>query len=477
MKHISRFLFVFFLFSIIGILSQTHAATVVSSGMAAPANIAMPAYPPPPQAGFPFGQNERYSVVFRGNGEAVVTLNSVFSNTNDQPLSTLKFRVPKGMPTDVIAYQVIGERRCIQYDNSKIKPSPLSSVMPVMPCLQYQEPDYNQYLYGGYGVKYQKAATDIQTDTIVVTLPQFVSPNSAGSIILYYRSFGYAKKDLVGGFDFSFESLKIEDRIQNLQIGISTDSDLMLKGSESTVNYRFADSGEMMKTQSAGVAAPMANAQFDTFYRQIGQGTLTKTSSNLQPLDSYTVTGRYAKSSLQLYAKETGIGVSVTLVILIVVILLVRLILHAWFKKSTAKHMVGTLPPIAMAVIGSFIAAFVTVLYTIILLVLVRSLSYYLSSDIETLVVALVLVVSVGVYGLLLFSAPAVIALKKNLAWGAGTLGLTIGWLIAFTVIILLFFFVTHGRPSYYPPVYPMMRMESGSSGISLPQATDNVKE
>ena len=41
-----------------------------------------------------FGQDHSYSVTFRGNGEAVISLKVIFSNLTDKPLQKLTFRVP-----------------------------------------------------------------------------------------------------------------------------------------------------------------------------------------------------------------------------------------------------------------------------------------------------------------------------------------------------------------------------------------------
>jgi hypothetical protein len=429
---------------------------------------------PPQQDSFPFGQNQRYSVVFRGNGEAIITLSTAFSNTTDQKLSELKFRVPKGIPSDVIAYQIIGQRQCIQYDYSKQRLSPLSSVAPSQPpCIQYQEADFNQYV-SGYNVKYQKATTDLATDTIIVTLPQPITANGAGGVMLYYRVIGYAKKDIFGGYNFSFETLKVEDKIQKLQVGISTDSDLLLKKTDSSVNYRFADTSEMLKTQTAaGMAAPTTNAQFDSFYHQIGQGSIVKYSSNLQPLDSYIVTGRYAKSSLQLYAKELAIGMGIFIVFVLIIASLVRWAFHKWMKKGSQKNaQMLAVHPVVSALIASFGSALGVVIYTIVLMVIIRMLTRYMSSDMEGLVMALLLVVSFGIYGLILFAAPIVIGIKRGLVWGVVTLGVTIGWIIGFIVFLLLFFFITHGTPVYQ---YPMMMR--ASSGVSVPEPSVDMME
>lgn len=434
-----------------------------------------PDYMPGRGNSFPFGQTQRYSVVFRGNGEAVVTLNAAFSNATEQPLSELKFRVPKGIPTDIFAYQIIGQRQCIQYDyDTKKRVSP--TLPPALPsCLQYQEPDIYQYIQG-YNIKYQKAESVLQTDTITVTLPQPVTANGIGGIMLYFRSGGYTSKDIFGGYNFSFETLKIEDKIQSLQVGISTDAELQLKGTASNMNYRFTAGDAMLKEQSSVgmAAAPMANSQFDSYYQQIGQGMMVKTSSNLQPLDSYTVNGRYAKSALHVYAKEltaTAVGL---MIFIVVIVLLIKWLIKKSSGKSAVKNTSLAVHPIIFSIGGSFASALLIVVYTLGLMVLVRTLPSYLDSDITSLVIALFLVVSLGIYGLLLFAAPVIIGIRKSPVWGVATLGLTILWIILFTFVMTVFFFVTNGSVRDYPPVYPMMG--TATSGVSVPESIDLQK-
>jgi len=47
-----------------------------------------------------FGQNHYYSVVFRGNGEAVVYAKMIIPNPGDTPLADLSFQVPGAIPTE-----------------------------------------------------------------------------------------------------------------------------------------------------------------------------------------------------------------------------------------------------------------------------------------------------------------------------------------------------------------------------------------
>jgi hypothetical protein len=193
----------------------------------------------------------------------------------------------------------------------------------------------------------------------------------------------------------------------------------------------------------------------------------------LQPLDSYTVTGRYAKSSVQLYAKEIAVCTVVFLVFLILLAAVTHLVIRKLKKTSSKNTSASSIPPVVTSLVSSFGSALAVVVYTIVLMFLLRSVTSYLSSDMEGLLIALLLVVSFGIYGFLVFAAPILIGIKRGLVWGAVTLGCAIGWIIVFIVFMLAFFFITRGTPSFYPPAYPMR----ASSGVAVPQAVDMMEK
>src|SRR3990172_5741276 len=90
------------------IFAQESESSGASSQMIAPDFV--PLYPGG-EPGF-LGQDHAYTVVFRGNGEAVVSARVVLTNKGEEPLSEISLRVPFVEPKDVFVYQVIREKRC-----------------------------------------------------------------------------------------------------------------------------------------------------------------------------------------------------------------------------------------------------------------------------------------------------------------------------------------------------------------------------
>ena len=83
-KLVSWVFFLVFLF-VVSLLVPNHVSATTPQSFIVPDS---------QQIAFP-GQDQSYSVTFRGNGEAVVTARVVFVNDSGAPLSSLRLRTPK----------------------------------------------------------------------------------------------------------------------------------------------------------------------------------------------------------------------------------------------------------------------------------------------------------------------------------------------------------------------------------------------
>ncbi len=385
-----------------------------------------------------FGQDHAYTVTFRGNGEAIVNLRVAFTNVGETDQTTLTYRVPQIEPQDAVAYQVIREPQCIRYGSKEDE------------CNEYQEPNYyDTYWYGG--TTYQKAEVQYETDTVTVTLPEGVAPNKTASILLYFRANGYTKKGSFGSYDYLFESLKSEESIRNLQVGITTDSQLKLKNPDSDVNYRFE--GDFAPAQGMMAESKMMvsnSSALDNYYQQIGQGSVVKYATYLQPLDSFTVEGSYADATWKLYAKAIMIGA-------IICIAIIAALLFGILKLI--KHIRG---PILFMVMASFVASILAAGYTIGIYMLSSLVSNWYYSEMNMPLMLLVVIVSFGVYPLMLFGPAFIIGRLRGMGWGVGTFALTLMWLILYIVILVGFMVMTNSSNKIYggPEIIPMMQTE-----------------
>ncbi|MBI2103854.1 hypothetical protein HYT59_02525 [Candidatus Woesebacteria bacterium] len=411
---------------------------------------------PRPNVNTFLGQKHDYTVVFRGNGESVVSVRVALANNTESELRNVELRLPDYIKTsELLAFQVIREGYCLRY----AQPAIYSPGVP-QSCEEYSEPDYFQ----GYGQnKYQKAVVEVVGDTLKVTLPTAIAKEKSGAFFVYMRAVGFAKKDLFGAYNFNFETLKVNESIQNLQVGISTDSDLVLKGAKGEVDYRFEDTSTSL--MAAGVSEKAAaSPAIDNFYNQIGYGSITKTASSLAALESYKVSGAYASTRLMLYAKEILVGAVVLLAVVVVFLLVAKVILRKGGKKvSTPDQAKEVVEPktlqggtFLLSFLASIVSSVLIALYTAGLLLVSRLISgaqyYDYDSQTNIWLWIIIIVASFAVYAFLILGPSIFIGIKRGVGWGFATLGLTILWLVLLVFIVGLVIFLG-GIGKYEPPV------------------------
>lgn len=261
-----------------------------------------------------FGQNHFYTVVFRGNGEAVVYAKIVLTNTEDKPLTQFSFEIPKITPNELVIYQQKLMPTCVQYDYRN----------PDRPCLSYREPDYGAYYPGYYQAEYQKVSYTQIGSLYQLNLPTPIESNKSAALILAYAGKGYVQESF-GLSSFNFETLKVSSRIHLLKVTVDLDSsDLVLKGQQSRVNYNSKSNLEAM-----GVSSFFNSQNLDKIAQQVGlYGALTKEAKDLSPQETFSVKGEYAGTWLRLYLKE----------ILIAVLVISALLAGTYFLRRLLKN-------------------------------------------------------------------------------------------------------------------------------------------
>lgn len=461
---------IFFLLNLTGVKAQIDSIEPVLDTV----KIA-PAY----QGGTFFGQNHTYSVVFRGNGEAVVSARVVVGNSGDEALKEVNLRVPGVQASGIYVFQMFKEKQCVRYSSAQYDPA--TRIYPPRVCEEYRDPDYyNDYSY--YNVKYKKAEFEYENDTITVKLPESISAGKSGAFFLYFRAAGYAKKNAYGAYDYTFESLQAEDSIRNMSIGLSTDSDLYMKGVSGEVNYRFEDATASIMNLGAGSGAEkgVASPMLDSYVSSIGTGSIYKSASNLSPLESYKVEGAYADSRGKLYGKEILIGGLVVLGIVVLMIVLVVVILKLLRKsnppagkkdvvlaveeKQSIKTSSSGGKMFAVIVLIGFIVSLLMSVYTVMVVVFSTFATRNIDYSFRNLISIVLVIVSILIYSLLVFSPGVLIGVKRGAGWGIGTVVSTVLWLIFWIVLIFLGMFL-FGK-SIGGGVYDFIRPLTSGSGV-----------
>ncbi|KKS47847.1 hypothetical protein A3J20_03295 [Candidatus Gottesmanbacteria bacterium RIFCSPLOWO2_02_FULL_42_29] len=405
------------------------------------------------------GENHDYSVVLRGNGEAVVTLKVALSNLNPDgsELTAVSLRLPSRiLPSDIAAYQITAQGYCMRYAQRPLNPEGIGMPLKYNPgCLEYSEPDYFDYYGGG---KYQRAKYNYSLDTLEIFLPKPIQNEKSGAFLVYFRALGFARKNFFGAYKFTIESLKAANAINNLNIGISTDADMFIKGGQGEVGYRYANSEMLMKSPQAKGGGAFASSAIDNVISQIGQGAIVKNAANLAPLESYKVSGIYANSRFKLYGKEIIVSVFGILLVLALITLLARKILKyvrgSALKKEIKSDQTQEDNSIraVMAAGISFISSLILGGYGILLILLFNYLNYA-DYQIAMLLRVAAMIISFCVYIVGLFIPGLYYGYKKGMGWGVLTVVLTVVWLIIYFILGLAVFFLfgfKFSNPVYY---------------------------
>jgi hypothetical protein len=292
-------------------------------------------------------------------------------------------------------------------------------------------------------------------------LPDPLLSQKSGSVLLYFRAFGYAKKDSFGAYNYVFETLKVDDTIRNLRVGISPDSDLYMKGAKGTVDY-FKDSAPVFESaKPMAVGSSFQNSSVDNAIQNIGYGVINKNSSNLMPLDSYKVKGSYADSRTKLYAGPMILVVAVVLIVLTVLVFGVWRIVRTLKKKSGAPDSLSTgtsrtRTNLALSIGMSFVSAsLVSILIFLAYFFLKFMSSWSNGGDVGSILYVFVMLVIVGIIGVFLLFPCILIGVKRGVWWGLATFVFTLFWLfVAFLImsVVLMGF----SRNSISTPPYPV---------------------
>ncbi len=384
-----------------------------------------------------FGQNHFYTVIFRGNGEAIVYAKIAITNPDEKPMTEFSFEVPKVSPTEMAIYQMKLPQECQNYNYND----------PARPCLQYRDPDYaQQYYYYGYSngkAEYQKIQYTKSGNLYKFTLPTPVEAYKSTAIIVAYAAKGYVSES-VGLYKFNFETLKVPSRIQEIRVAVDVDSDLLLKGKQSSVNYNT------LGLQSSELSAPSAvsGVSLDKVVGQIGSyGPLVKTAKNLSPNESFMVKGEYATSWFRLYLSSILLTIFIILAVLVGIYFLARFLKkrngqNGQMGSGAGQQMTSQNPPSSISILNLTNASvsLLSVVGVVGLTYLLRFLteSNLLRSFNPDPVFAIIMVITIILMYVLVIIGPAVIIAIKH-GWKA-FLSILIAEFLWFVIFLVIYF-------------------------------------
>ena len=274
---------------------------------------------------------------------------------------------------------------------------------------------------------------------------------------------GYANKNILGGYDYQFTTLQAEEPVSTVQVGITTDTDLLLKNAQGSVDYRSEVSTMELAPMASSAYGAVSYSDMDSFYNQIGQGRIIKNASNLAALEAFSVEGAFADSYIKLYSKEILIGLVIVTVLIVVAVFVLkhirrRLKSHEEYSEAAKKSFLTS--PFSVAFWTSFLSAIGVALYTGMLVFVsqygfrVFDLGYGMG---QTLITLMIVVISITIYALLILGPASIVGVKKGAVWGVVSALMVVCWLVLFVVAIAIVTFLLvnpYGVGSIQPAYY-----------------------
>ncbi len=399
-----------------------------------------------------FGQNHFYTVIFRGNSEAITYAKIVITNPDERPLTEFSFEVPKVSPIEMAIYQIKLPQECISKNYND----------PAQPCLEYRDPDYAQqhYYYGNGKTEYQKIQYTKSGNLYKFTLPTSVEAYKSTAIIVAYVAKGYVSESF-GLYKFNFETLKVPSRIQEMRVALDVDSDLLLKGKQSSVNY---NSMEPQSIEFSNTPATISNQSLDDVVVKIGSyGPLVKTAKNLSPNESFMVKGEYATSWFRLYLSSILLTLFIISAVFAGVYFLMRFLKrrneqNGQIGDQIAQRMAFQNSPSSISILNltNVSVSLLSVIGVIGLIYLLRFLteSSLLQSFNFDPVFEIIMVTIILMYALVILGPAVIMAIKYG--WKA-FFSILIAEFLWFVIFLIIYFTFFQSRFTTFPVGGPVM--------------------
>ena len=396
----------------------------------------------PVLSGLFVGQTHKYKVIFRGNGEAIVYANIDFTNTTDNKLTEFVFETPVA----------VSEMTVLQYDKITCQyGGSYYTNMTRCATPMYDEmlklDSSSAYYYGGTQNIYQKTKFTQAGNVYTVTLPLALDVNKDSSLLIGFTTKKFAT-EFWGGYDFKFESLKVDSRITDMTINVDVDGGLLLKNaSTTTVNY--TGTGDEAAAKSITPEAAVTNTTLDQLVSYMSySGSVSKEFKELSSKETATLSGEYAPTWARLYMKEI-VGVIVAAVVVFGA-LFVGIKLYKKFHKPAVKldkPASGSKMWILVDTATGFGSALALLVFSLIIMFIGQSLTFSDYGYGYSIFMILASIVVIMVYAFFALFGPLLRGKKS----GWKSFGLTFFSEIVFLIIMALIFVSIWEIPRIYP--------------------------
>jgi len=289
-KIISIVIMFLFLVSIVGTIGVSAQEEMVSESYG---------YPGYPVYSDTTTNQQFYTVVFDEEGQVSVAGRLVYVNTNKDKctdlnkcigstMSSISLQIPGSNVRIINIFQEVYdteevcqyyEEVCTLFENGK--------------CSTYTKTCANYYTQTVYPPKYILVNNELSPDgSYKLTLPQPAKQGEFVTLLVYYKADGFVEENtLTSGF--AFETIKSNFDVNYVTVSVDVTGDNRILGVDSNVNYQpnFA----ALANSYVGKEAFASDELYRTS-QNIGYGGYTETASLLDPMESFTVDGKYSDS-------------------------------------------------------------------------------------------------------------------------------------------------------------------------------------
>ena len=240
------------------------------------------------------GQTHAYTVLFRGNGEAIVYGKIAVPNTTSEALTDFDITLTGSQDAeDFIAYQQILPQVCATSTRSGI------------PCASFKDADYTSKSYSSPkdGSYYPLTMDALDGGSYRLHFSVPIEVGKTNGIVFAYRSSAYTSNWL-GATHFAFTTPSTNGTIAKTSVAVSVDGDLVLKGGSASSKVTYvSDASQGFGLSDVAATTGLSESTARTI-AAIGTGSVQKSASYLQAGEYLTVQGLYAESWLRAYSSN-----------------------------------------------------------------------------------------------------------------------------------------------------------------------------
>ncbi|MBI4139626.1 hypothetical protein HY483_01550 [Candidatus Woesearchaeota archaeon] len=277
-----------------------------------------------------------------------------------------------------------------------------------------------------------------ESSKVSVTLPKYFplpSNASQSSLLVLYKVENVAVES-GSVFSFDFSTPKFSMDISSARVSVSVVPPFVLKGSsDASIDYRGNVGMSMLAESSKTGLMASESSDIQSFSNSIEYtyGADVYDASGLDPFESFTVQGKYAKSKWLFYKGWIGFGVLLLTSLILLLVWGVRKLINI-SRDSKSKGLSTT----AMVLISSGISSLVVLLTTIGTYILLAYSYSWIGYQLAEMINLLALLISTIIILASLIIPPLIVGLKRGVVPAVVTVGITLGVMVLLLIVIII---------------------------------------